>query len=197
MARLETALDIAAVDRSADQPMELLPFGDYLLELTAIEQKREGNNISHAYTYEVIEPEQFKKRRIWDWIDLQADPPFEWKAKKGEARIANLCDSIGWDSSVEGPLDDDEKIMFRSFMAKVVQLPGGVSKKGSAFKAKNAVDRFYKPDDADAPSAAGIAAVQPKLPDAPAANDNKPQPTARPAAASAAAGGAKKNPWSK
>jgi hypothetical protein len=196
MARLETALDIANVDRSADQPMDLLPVGDYLLELTAIEQKRDGASISHAYTYEVVEPEQYKKRRIWDWIDLQSEAGMEWKAKKGEARLANLCDSVGWDSAAEGVLDDDEKIMFRSFMAKVGQQAGGVSKAGKAFKPKNVVERFYKPDDADAPSGANIYADQPKLPAAPAANDNKPAAqAARPAAA--AAGGVKKNPWSK
>lgn len=194
MAKFDTGIDISEVDRSADQSRELLPWGDYLMELIAIDQKRDGNNVAHSYTYEVIEPEQFRKRRVWDWIDLQNDA--EWKQKKGQARIANLCDSIGYDPVQEGILDDDDNLMFRAFMAKVVQEPGGTSRAGKDFKAKNVVDRFYKPADKDAPSAANIYEHQPELPaskSAPA-NDNR-RPAAnqnQPAQQQAAAGS---RPW--
>jgi hypothetical protein len=199
MARLGTAIDIQDVDRSADMPRELLPFGDYLMELVAIDPKVDGANVSHAYTYEVIEPEEFKKRRIWDWIDLE-NPGMEWKVKKGWARLANLCDSIGYDTDKEGRLEDDEVLQYRAFMAKVIQEPGGVSKAGKEFKPKNVVSRFYKPDDKDAPAQANIYADQPALPAAPTAandnvaqrrgaNDNAPAQAARPAAAAGA------RPW--
>lgn len=194
MARLNTAIDIDEVDRSADMPRELLPFGDYLMELSGIEVKEDGDNIAHAYTYEVLEPEEFKKRRVWDWIDLQ-NPGLEWKVKKGLARLANLCDSIGYDAAQEGRLEDDEVLMYRAFMGKVVQEPGGVSKAGKEFKPKNVVSRFYKPDDHDAPKGASIYADQPALSQPRPANDNKPaatQQTSRPAAAATGS-----RPWGK
>lgn len=190
MAKLATAIDIAEVDRSADAPRELLPFGDYLMQLIAIDPKVDGNNIAHSYTYEVIEPVQYAGRRVWDWIDLQND--LEWKQAKGIARLANLCDSIGYDPVKEGILEDDEDLMFRAFMAKVGQEPAGVSKAGKPFKEKNVVTRFYKPDDKDAPVAASIYDHQPALPEPKvAANDNR--PAARPAQPAAPAAG--NRPW--
>lgn len=187
MARLNTALNVEEIDRSADAPRDLIPDGDYLMELVAIDQKIDGDNIAHSYTYEVIEPEEFKKRRVWDWIDLQND--LEWKQAKGQARLGNLCDSIGYDPISEGLLEDDEVLMYRAFMAKVGREPGGVSKAGKEFKPKNVVSRFYKPTDKDAPTAAAIYEHQPELRQpapkaandnrAPAANDNRRQEPAK------------------
>lgn len=202
MARLNTAIDIANVDRSADQPFELLPDGDYLLEIMAIEAREDGNNQAHSYTYSVIEPEDQKGRRIYDWIDLQND--LEWKQNKGQARLGNLCDSIGYDPATEGILEDDDVLMFRAFMAKVERQPGGVSKAGKEFKPKNVVARFYKPTDKDAPEQASIYPNQPPLPEPKAApkpaNDNRPASgdarTTGNGGAAASTGG-KSRPWGK
>ena len=174
MARLNTALNVEEIDRSADAPRELLPDGDFLMELSAIDQKIDGDNIAHSYTYRIVEPTEFEGRLVWDWIDLQND--LEWKQKKGQARLGNLCDSIGYDPISEGLLEDDEVLMFRVFMAKVVREAGGVSKAGKEFKPKNVVSRFYKPTDKDAPAAASIYENQPTLRETPApkaANDNR------------------------
>lgn len=198
MAKLATAINIAEVDRSADRPsgFDLLPFGDYVMELTAIDPRPDGDNIAHNYTYEVIEPEAYKGRRIWDWIDIVNDT--EWKQARGLARIAKLADAVGYDPDREGLLDDDDKLLYRAFLAKVIQTPAGVSKNtGKEFKAGNKVDDFYNPNSPSCPAGPSILDPQPVIPTTTptAANDNRPQAANdnRPAPAAAASG--QRRPW--
>lgn len=194
MAVMSTTINLSEVDRTADQPFELLPDGDFLLEVIASDPKVEGNNVSHSYTYSVIEPEELKGRRIYDWINLRNDT--EWMQKKGQARWGNLCDSIGYDEAEEGIITDDEVLFFRPFMAKVLREAGGVSKAGKAFKPSNKVERFYKTTDKDAPEGAAIYPNQPPLAvaaAAPVAANNNARP-ATPAPASRPAG---TKPWGK
>lgn len=215
MARFTSAIDLEETERSTGGggSFELMPFGDYLMELTAINVKDIDGGTAHEYTYEVIEPAQFAKRRIWDTMMLGHPSNTAW-VKVSEGRIASLADSVGFDAMKEGELDprdgkyklvDDDVLLYRAFMAKVVQEAGGVSAKGKEFKESNKVSHFYNPTDANAPQAASIYAVQPEPlkrggKAAPvAANDNR-QQASRPAAsndnrpAAGAAGGAR-TPW--
>jgi len=191
MAEIGVKINLEEVDRSADQSFGLLPFGDYLLELTASGQYLDGNNLTQTHTYSVIEPEDYKGRFVFDRFDLQND--LEWKQKKGQARWANMCDSIGYDQVTEGVMSNDDVLYFRPFMAKVIQEAAGVSKAGKPFKESNKIERFYKTTDNDAPSGASIAEHQPKLvpKTAAPANDNKPAPAKTAAAAAPAA----RRPW--
>lgn len=191
MAEFGINIDLQDVDRTADQSFGPLPFGDYILEIVASAAVGDAQNYTQTYTYSVIEPEDYKGRFVFDRFDLTSD--LEWKAKKGLARWANMCDSIGYDQATEGKITNDEVLYYRGFMAKVIIEPAGVSKAGKPYKESNKVERFYKPTDKDAPEGASIAAVQPTLtPKATtaAANDNK--PAARPAAAAAER---PKTPW--
>lgn len=209
MARLNTAIDINEVDRSAGGggSFELMPFGDYVLELSAITPETVDGGKAHKYTYEVVEPEQFAKRRIWDTIMLDHPTNVGW-VKACLARLAKLADAVGFDAEKEGELDptdgkykltDDDALLYRGFLAKVVQQEGGPDKNGGKYKDDNIVVDFYNPNDPSCPAGPSIYDVQPamlpprgKKKAAAPANDNR--PAARPAAAQAAVG-ATKRPW--
>jgi hypothetical protein len=210
MARLNTAIDIKEVDRSAggSGSFELVPFGDYVLELSAITQKTIDGGVAHEYVYEVIEPEQFAKRRIWDTVMLDHPTNVGW-VKASLARIAKLSDAVGFDAEREGELDpmdgkyklvDDDVLLYRAFLAKVVQREGNPKGDGTKYNDSNEVIAFYNPNDPGCPTGPSIYEVQPailpprgkKKPTAAPANDNR--PAARPAAAQAATG-ATNRPW--
>jgi hypothetical protein len=201
MARLNTAIDISEVDRSAGGggSFELMPFGDYVLELSAITPETIDGGTAHKYTYEVIEPEQFAKRRIWDTIMLAHPTNVGW-VKASLGRLAKLSDAVGFDAEREGELDpmdgkyklvDDDVLLYRAFLAKVVQREGNAKGDGTKYKDDNEVIDFYNPNDPGCPAGPSIYDVQPailpargKKKAAAPANDNR--PAARPAAAQAA-----------
>lgn len=214
MARLNIAVNINEVDRNAaGGSFDILPFGDYVLELAAITPKTIDGGYAHEYVYEVVEPEQFAKRRIWDTIMFDHPTNQKW-VYASLGRLAKLADAVGFDAEREGELDptdgkyklvDDDVLLFRGFLAKVVQREGDPKPDGTKYKDKNEVADFYNPNDPNCPEGPSICDPQPAmLPSIkgrsnnraaandnrkPAANDNRPAP-----AATAAAGGARR-PW--
>ncbi len=211
MAKFGLNIAISDIDRSVGKSYELLPDGHYVLELSAIDDKTEGNYVSRSYTYEVQEPEEFKGQRVWDWIDLGidgVDPT--WKEDKGRARLSQLCDAIGYDVETEGVelsngtrvLDDDEVLLYRQFLATVKRFPAGVSKAGKPFKASAKAVELWDPKSPKCPEGPSIFAHQPVI----ATEAPTPAPASAPAARPAAARPANDNaapraagakPWGK
>lgn len=179
MARLGTTFK--ATDHDTDQnDFELLPNGVYKLKVTASEVKEEGNNVTLSLTYDVIEPESYKGRKIFAYIDLQHDDAD--KQGRGQRDFAKLCRAVEVND-----VDDSEHLHFLPFVAKVKKGEAGVSKAGRAYKARNSIQRYYYPDEGNAPEPA-VDANQP----APA-NDNRPAPAQAAGRPAAAAGGSR--PW--
>lgn len=186
MAQLGRTFDATAHD-TTQSDFELLPTGIYQLEVTASDvRKDDDDNKTLALTYDVVQPEEFKSRKIFAYIDLEHRETK--KQEDGQRDFARLCRAIGL-SAVE----DSEELHFITFTAKVQNSPAGVSRStGRPYKAKNRIQRFYFPDEGNVPEPA-IDAAQPAKPandNRAAANDNR--PAARPAAAAAATGN---RPW--
>lgn len=165
-----------------------LPNGVYALEVEAsdVVPTKAGNGTILKTTMAVIEPEEFKGRKLFTTFNLENSNPQAQEI--GQKQFASLCRAIGIDS-----VDDSENLHFMRFVAKIGL---GKPSKDGQYPARAEIKSYAYPDAGDVPEPE-IDAVQPSAPVAandnrrPAANDN-----ARPAAA-AAGGAAKKNPWSK
>lgn len=156
---------------------ETLPDGDYRLEVSASEIKptKANNGTILRLTYDVIEPEQYKGRKIFANINIENA---NVQAQEiGQKELASLCRAIGKES-----IDDSEDLHYEPFTAKV-----GLEKAQAGYSPRNQIKKFYFPDAGDIPTASVSAA---------AANDNR---RAAPPAAnqnSAPAGApAKARPW--
>lgn len=166
---------------------ELLPNGIMRLEVSASDIKDQDGNKALNITIEVIEPEEYAKRRFFAWIDLEhkeAD-----KQERGQREFAKLCRAIGVTE-----VDDSEQLHFMPFTARVKRNEAGIAKKsGLPYKAKNTIGKYFYPDEGDLPEPA-IDDVQPSKPIAannnqrPAANQNT--PASKPAATGS-------RPWAK
>ncbi|OJT96808.1 MAG: hypothetical protein BGN83_00300 [Rhizobium sp. 63-7] len=154
-------------------------------------------------TFEVQEPEDLKGKKFWAyWTIVHADGFNHGQYKYGKPQFDRLGRAV--DVNITGDTDTDE-LLFKSFVAEIEVQEGGPKADGSGnYKDKNQIARFFFEDaaakepvpqlgligdgTAKRPPFKGGAARTP-------ANDNRPA-ASRPAPA-AAAGGAKKNPWSK
>lgn len=185
MARLGTTFK--AEDHNTEQSdYELLPTGIYQLEVSASEIREDDDkNKTLSLVYDVIEPESFKSRKIFAYIDLENRDAK--KQEDGQRDFAKLCRSLGL-SAVE----DSEELHFIAFTAKVQNSPAGVSKAGRPYKAKNRVQRFFYPDEGNVPAPA-IDANQPAP--QPAANDNRRTTASNDNKPAAAAAGTTRRPW--
>lgn len=176
-------------DHSTEQSdFELLPNMIAKLEISAGDVKVDGTDIAVNFTIDVVEPEEYKGRRIWHWVDVQNRDA--QRQERGQKDLAKLCRAVGHD----GPLEDTEQIQFITFTAQIVQNPAGVSKKtGKAYNASNRIRKLFYPDEGNVPQPS-IDANQPVAQTRPA-NDNRPAAanSNKPAPAAAAAG--KKRPW--
>ncbi len=210
MARLNVGIDLDETERSAGGggSFDVMPFGDYVLELTTITQKEVAGGTAHEYIYEVVEPQEFAKRRIWDTMMLDHPTNSKWVyASKG--RIAKLCDAVGFDAEKEGELDpadgkhklvDDDALLYRSFLAKVVAREGNAKDDGTQYDPKNEVADFYNPESDTCPAGPCIYEKQPPLlpaikKKASPANDNRPAATSRPATPAARPAATGNRPW--
>lgn len=164
---------------------ELLLNGIYRLEVSAADIKEEGNNKSLNLAVDVIEPEDYAKRKFFVWIDIEHDDP-EFQ-ERGQREFARLCRAIEL-----GVVDDTDELLFKPFTARVKKGEAGVGKKsGKPYKARNSIQKYFFPDEGPLPKPE-IDAVQPTPAKAApvAANQN-----ARPAAAAPAAKAAGSKPW--
>lgn len=194
MAALSKRFDATEHD-TTNTDFELLPNGVFRLEVSAGDVKQdENNNISLNLAVDVIEPEEYAKRKFFLWIDLEhSDAEFQ---ARGQKEFAKLCRAI----EVDG-VDDTDELLFKPFMARVKKGEAGIGKKsGKPYKAKNSISRYYYPDEGNVPEPA-IDDVQPAAKPAttrPAAANNNQRPAANqnaPAAATAKPAGAR--PWGK
>lgn len=187
MANLGTAFKAAEHDTEQRPEYSELPNGIYALEIEASEvaPTKNGSGTILKTTMSVIEPEEMKGRKLFTTYNLEnANAQAE---EIGKRQFASLCRAVG-----VSEVDDSETLHFIRFVAKVGL---GKPSKDGQYPARAEIKTYMFPDAGDLPTPE-IDAVQPKAAPAndnrrPAANDN----AARPAAA--AAGGAKKNPWSK
>lgn len=161
---------------------ENLPDGIYKLEITSSSSNEEhdGNDNLVKYvlkvTYEVIEPEDYKGRKVFGNFNLVNKSD---KAQEiGNRDFAKLCRAL--DQSE--PPDNSEDLHFREFFAKI-----GVDKGGNGYSPKNEIKTYYYPTDKDgnaqpAPTPE-ITGPETKAPAndnrKPAANDNGAAPTKR------------------
>lgn len=188
MADLGRKFDASEHD-TATTEYELLPTGIYKLEVSASDTKEyDDGNTALSFTYDVREPERFKGRKIFayiDWINTDAQ-----KQARGEKDFARLCRSVG----IRSP-NNTEELHYIEFTAKVQNSPAGVSKGGNAYKAKNRIQAFYFNDDGEGghkgrmPEVGILEESQTKP-----ANDNR-QPAANNNRPAAAAGTTGKRPW--
>ena len=163
-----------------------LPLGNYMLEVSAsdVTDTKAGTGKILKLTYDVLEPEQFKGRKIFGNMNIVNPNATAEAIGKGE--LTALCEAVGLDG-----IEDSEELHFKSFAAKV-----GIEKAQEGYEPRNKILRFYNPEKDDEPVIGLLDA--PPASKAPAtrapANDN------RPAASNdnAASGGAKKStPWGK
>ncbi|SFB52593.1 Protein of unknown function [Rhizobium sp. NFR07] len=177
-----------AQDHDTEQRGSNLPNGTYVLEVSASEVKptAKGNGTILKLTYDVVEPSEFKGRKIFANINLENANSTAQEI--GQRDLAKLCRAIGLNE-----VNDSDELHFISFTAKV-----GVEKPREGYEPRNEIKRFFYPDEGNVP-AAEIDPNQPAQRSAPA-NDNRQQRTAaNDNAASKPAGGAAagttRRPW--
>ena len=186
MASLGTKFKASEHDTEQRGDYENLPDGIYKLEVSSseVKQDKDAGKAGLKLTYDVVEPEDLKGRKIFSYINIES--PNVQAQEIGQKELASLCRACGLDD-----IDDSEELHFIAFTAKVGM--GKPSKDKDAngvpnYPAKNEIKRFFFPDqEVPEVSVAPVAANDNRR----AANDNKP------AAASAKAEPAKKRPWGK
>lgn len=186
MARIGVRVE-ATEENTQQRDYGNLPNGDYRLEISASEVKETGegtrdHKIVLKVTYDVIEPDEFKGRKLFGNYNLQN--PNSQAQDIGQRQFACLLRAMELN---EAPEDSDE-LHFVAFMAKIGM---GKPSKDGQYEARNEIKKYYYPDEGNVP-APSIDANQPV-----AANDNKPAPQRQSQAAAkpaAAATGARR-PW--
>jgi len=144
-----------------------LPLGIYKLEVSAsdVVPTKAGNGTLLKLTYDVVQPEELKGRRMFGQMNLEN--PNATAQAIGQKELASLCRATGLSD-----LEDSEQLHFIEFTAKV-----GLEKPQEGYAQKNKIVRFYFPDEGDLPEPA-IDDVQPSVKPAndnrqAASNDNK------------------------
>lgn len=169
MARLGTTFDATAHDTTQTDYSEL-PNGVYKLEIEVSDVTTKDRNTGLKTTMAVIEPEEYKGRKLFGYYNLEHSSPQAQEI--GQKQFAALCRAIGVDA-----VEDSEELHFRAFTAKVGL---GKPSKDGQYPARAEIKRYYFPDEGNVP-APEIDANQP-APAAKPANDNKPAPAQQQAA---------------
>jgi len=177
-----------ATDHDTEQrDYEELPNGIYRLEIEAsdVGPTKDGRGTILKTTNVVIEPEQFKGRKLFNVYNLQN--PNSEAQRIGQQQLASLCRAMGIET-----VDESEDLHFHTYVATIKL---GKPSKDGRYSARAEIARYWFPDQGNVPEPA-VDANQPVARSSPAndnrpaaANSNKPAPTA------AAAGGQKKRPW--
>ena len=190
MARLGSRFDATQVDTEQRGDYENLPEGVYRLEVSEADLKedRPANKAGIKITYDVIEPEDYKGRKIFGYINIEN--PNVQAQEIGQKELAALCRAM----EIDG-VDDTDELKFHAFTAKVGL--GKPSKDKNAdgtpvYPAKNEIKRFYFPDEGNVPAAEVSAPANDNR--RPPANDNGARQTGNASSASTAVAG-KARPW--
>lgn len=120
-----------------------LPDGIYVLEVTSSDVKSETGKTVLKVTYDVIEPEQYKGRKIFGNFNLMN--PNAQAQEIGLSQFASLCRALEINEEVE----DSEDLHFKAFTAKVGM---GKASKDGQYPAKNEVKRWFFPDEGNLPT---------------------------------------------
>jgi hypothetical protein len=187
MASLGQKFDATQHDTTQSDYSEL-PNGIYVLEIEASEVKptSNGKGTILKVTNSVIEPEEFKGRKLFNNYNLENESAQAQEI--GQKQFAALCRAIG-----TSEVEDSEELHFRAYTAKVGL---GKPSKDGQYPARAEIKRYYFADEGEVPPAA-IDANQPAAAAKPAAANNNHRPAANtntPPARGAAAGGSKR-PW--
>lgn len=166
---------------TTQREFENLPDGIYRLEVTSSDVNAGDGKTGLKLTYDVIEPEEYKGRKIFDYINLEH--PNVQATEIGQRAFAALCRGM----EITDPVNDSEELHFRAFTAKVGL---GKPSKDGQYPARNELKRIFFPDEGELPVPQITGPVRPANDNRRAANDNR--TTAKPAAAEG-----KKRPWGK
>lgn len=188
---------IEATEEGTQQRAEYttLPAGVYRLQMEACEvvEKNQGSqdhSIMVKSTFEVLEPTEFEKQKIFGNYNLQNKSDIAQKI--GNEQFQCLLRSMAMTEVLD---DETDNLLFTSFVATVGL--GKDSKEKNAdgtpvYAAKSEIKRYWFPDLNDAPPI-GITAAKP----APVAANNNQRPAANQNAPAAAAKPAGSKPWGK
>lgn len=184
MASLGSAFKAEEHDTTQSDYSEL-PNGIYKLEIEAsdVVPTKAGNGTILKTTMIVIEPEQYKGRRVFGTYNLENANP--QATEIGQRQFASLCRAIGISE-----VDDSEQLHFHAFTVKI-----GLGKAQNGYPARAEIKRYYFEDEGAMPEPS-IDANQPAAAKPAPANDNR-QAAARPAAAAAGGAPAARRPWGK
>lgn len=165
-----------------------LPNGIYRLEVEAsdVVPTKAGDGVILKTTLSVLEPEQFKSRKLFNTYNLENKNPTAQKI--GQEQFASLCRAIG-----ETSVDDSEHLHFRAFTA---QIGLGKPSADGKYPARAEVKKYFFNTDKDGNSIdlpePSVDAVQPAAA-APVTRAQAPANDNRQAAAAPKSAGSK--PW--
>lgn len=139
---------------------ENLPDGIYVLEVTSSDVKSENDKTLLKVTYDVIEPEQYKGRKIFNNFNLMH--PSSQAQSIGLSQFASLCRAL----EITEEVNDSEELHFKAFTAKVGL---GKPSKDGQYPARNEVKKYFFPDEGNLPTPEITGPVTKSAP----ANDNR------------------------
>ena len=181
---------------------DLMPEMYALLEVSSgdVVKTKDEKGDQAALVIEVIEPEEFKGRKLWAYWTISHSDPANKALKFGKPQFDRLCRAVG----VPEPQDTDD-LLFKSFTVKIGVNPGQ-DKKDSAGKVvgkyddKNEIKHFYYTDDdatEEVPAPGVITTPAGKSEPTKPANDNGARSTGNGGSAATTGAPAKKTPWGK
>ena len=178
----------------------LLPHMYAALEAETIEltETKDNRGYQAAVTFQIIEPVEFKGRKLWAyWTIVHSDGYQHGAYKYGKPMFDRFGRAVGEEITADTDTDD---LLFKSFVAEVGIQVGNKKPDGTFYNDKNQIERFFYTDDnAKEPipelGVIGDGTQGKKRNEPEAANDNRPAPAQQAASRPAAAAGSR--PWGK
>lgn len=176
---------------------ENLPNGNYRIHMEAGEiVEKNIDAVDHSImlksTFEVVEPEEFKGRKIFGNYNLK-NKSVE-ATNIGQKQFQCLLRAIGIEEITEDSETDD--LLFHTFVATIGLGKDSKTKNADGtpqYAARPEIKRYWYPDQDDAPELGVTEPAKPANDNRPSANDNK--PATKPAASAVKPAGAR--PWGK
>lgn len=163
MASLGTTFDAHTVEPNA--PRDILPPGDYLLQIIRSEMKATKNRSGHYLELEMdVLDGVAAGRKLWDRLNLV-------NQNQQAADIANRTLSAICHATGQMTVSDSEQLHFKPMIAKVAVRPAGPDKTGTQRDAQNEIKGYSAPNSARpatapraTPAPAGAAAAPKQAP---------------------------------
>lgn len=186
------------VDNTTNQgDFSLMPEMYAKLEVSSgdVVDTKDSKGKQAALILDVLEPEEFKGRKLWAYWTIDHQDPANGAFKFGKPQFDRLCRAVG----VPDPQDTDD-LLFKSFTVKIGVSKGKPKEGGGVYNDKNEIKRFYYTDDdatEDVPEPGIITTPEGKAePTRAPANDNGARQTNN-ASSAATKPPAGKTPWGK